>query len=1609
MILKLDSKRIQLARQAEQTVHVRFRMYKAKKRWLIAGAALLFIPAFFQPGHEVKADTSLPQTQVTATSQAAEPATSQSAVTSDQATTSSNAVNATNSGEAVKASSAASAASSQTSSSSAAQTLTSQAAAPEQTTDASQVASATSAQVVSGSGAAQSAAAADQAATQAATASETAASSAANSQASSAQQSASSQAQPVATAAAQPTVTANTTTTDATVDGLTYSFDETTKTATVTGHDSGATLTDINIGPTVSYNGQAYTVTAIQDVAFFNLSNLTSLHVASTVTTIGASAFAYSKFTGGITVDNAAVIGKEAFAGVNASAITLNGAGNIGESSFAYATITGVVSVAGPATIGQNAFYGLKAESLTLDDEVANIGEAAFAYETINDTINVAGSATIGKNAFYGTKATSLTLGGKATTLAETAFGYARITNVTVDAATISNQAFFHLFTDNLMFGPDVQTITGGAFQFIQNMKDLPNINGQDNPGNQIPTLTIPANISVIDGSAFYGSKLGTVAIADNSRLTTLGFQAFAFSSAAAINLPDSLEQIGDQAFYGGHLVQVAFGPNLQSIGDLAFTEFGPLQNVDFSRATALESIGDSAFAYNTINNAIVLPPNLKTIKNAAFVGNKIPALTLNDGLQTIGDSAFGYNKIQNGLAMPDSVTAIGKYAFVYNSISNLTLGTGLQTIGQEAFEANIILNALNIPASVTAIGAKAFNANLIPEVAIAGTPTIDQEAFSNNRITVLHAATAVPTTPDALNQNADAYTDSAHVSLRDLFSVAISGVSQDQIVVSNIQGTGVVFNTATKSFTMPAGTEQFSFNWSLKAADGTTYTGLYKVHLNDPVIHAHDINLFTGQDWKPELNFGGAVKKDGTEVPLSDLTWTVTDQNGNVIASKDKDGIVTGSVPNDQATWYTVTYAYGAESGSAKIFYNQRLAASYSLTGTQTATATGQPITVDLTAFSLSLGDGFNAGALQLSDLNFFDASGNQIAADALAKTGVYRVELSKAAWARIAELTNDAGESAANYNFTGTSTAQLIIGLTATGQLNNSGFTYDGMTLASQAPKLVLNVTLSDGSQQAIDLTSTDISLVEADSPDVGTYRYLLNGSGLTRIQAILGDEVTIDQTDINTHPGVITITPATATATVNGTQFVYDGKTIASQASGLQLTLTAGSGTTVVDLSSTDIVVGSDSVNVGDYQYQLSQSGVAKVEQALNANYQLPSDLLGSLTGTITIAPAQGTAELRDDSFIYDGKTKASQAQGLTGDVTIGNVTVPVILTSADIAVGNDGVNVGNYQYSLTNTGIAKLQQAVGSNYQLNADDLAKLTGTITITPAEGAVNLSDTSFVYDGKTKASQAQGLTANVTVGNETVPVTVTTADIAVANDGMNVGNYQYSLTNTGIVKLQQAVGNNYQLNASELAKLAGTITITPAEGAVNLSDTSFVYDGKTRASQAQGLTANVTVGSATVPVILAPADFVVGNDGVNVGSYRYTLTATGIAKLQQAVGSNYQLTVSELAKLTGNINITPATTTADLNDGSFMYDGQTKASQAQGLTAVVKLGDDTTSIKLDASDIVVADDGVNVGSYHYRLSTDAITKLQQVAGPNYQLKADDLAAFMGIVTITPS
>ncbi|KIX26591.1 MBG domain-containing protein, partial [Lacticaseibacillus rhamnosus] len=76
---------------------------------------------------------------------------------------------------------------------------------------------------------------------------------------------------------------------------------------------------------------------------------------------------------------------------------------------------------------------------------------------------------------------------------------------------------------------------------------------------------------------------------------------------------------------------------------------------------------------------------------------------------------------------------------------------------------------------------------------------------------------------------------------------------------------------------------------------------------------------------------------------------------------------------------------------------------------------------------------------------------------------------------------------------------------------------------------------------------------------------------------------------------------------------------------------------------------------------------------------------------------------TADSNDVSFEYNGKTKASEAEGIQATVMLGESGQVVALTSADVVVENDGVDAGKYSYQLSDAGKAKLQAATGNNYQ------------------------------------------------------------------------------------------------------------------------------------------------------------------------------------------------------------------------------------------------------------------------------------------------------------------
>jgi hypothetical protein len=85
-------------------------------------------------------------------------------------------------------------------------------------------------------------------------------------------------------------------------------------------------------------------------------------------------------------------------------------------------------------------------------------------------------------------------------------------------------------------------------------------------------------------------------------------------------------------------------GPTVTSIGQAAFA-YTVLTGLYLSEATALETIGDSAFLSNSqLTGTLKVGPAVTSIGRYAFAGTGLTGLDLSEAraLVTIGDSAFG-------------------------------------------------------------------------------------------------------------------------------------------------------------------------------------------------------------------------------------------------------------------------------------------------------------------------------------------------------------------------------------------------------------------------------------------------------------------------------------------------------------------------------------------------------------------------------------------------------------------------------------------------------------------------------------------------------------------------------------------------------------------------------------------------------------------------------------------------------------------------------------------------------------------------------------------------------------------------------------------------------
>ena len=198
-----------------------------------------------------------------------------------------------------------------------------------------------------------------------------------------------------------------------TIGDLTYSLNNNTLEATVTGHKDGTNATGLlTIPETITYGGINYSVTMIGESAFEGCSHFTGdLIIPNTITSIGVYAFnGCSGFTGNLIIPNSiTVIGQRVFegcSGFSGNLVIPNSVTTIGDGAFCYCRgLNGNLTIPNSVTvIDDYAFFNCSGltGNLTIPNSVTLIGSRAFtSCSGFSGTLTIGNSVTsIGNYAF---------------------------------------------------------------------------------------------------------------------------------------------------------------------------------------------------------------------------------------------------------------------------------------------------------------------------------------------------------------------------------------------------------------------------------------------------------------------------------------------------------------------------------------------------------------------------------------------------------------------------------------------------------------------------------------------------------------------------------------------------------------------------------------------------------------------------------------------------------------------------------------------------------------------------------------------------------------------------------------------------------------------------------------------------------------------------------------------------------------------------------------------------------------------------------------------------------------------------------------------------------
>lgn len=405
------------------------------------------------------------------------------------------------------------------------------------------------------------------------------------------------------------------------VDGIFYNItNRSSFTVEVTYYYEEPYSGDVVIPKTVTYNGAVYTVTSIDDYAFQNSSNLTTVTVPESVTSIGRSAFC-----GGV---KEVVLKSTTPPTLTSSGLTDYAILTVPKSAYNdYCTAT--------------YWSGLLA-NIAIDDAEARVKNLTLEAADDKSSLQVA----VGDDKLR--YVTDLTISG-----------------------TINSYDF--MVMRNKM--PVLRHIDLSNASIVHN--DYEHYTGCHTEDNVFPryalrncilfTLVLPRDITEIDDFSVYGHGcLNEIIIPEG--VTSIGKYAFSgCSSLTSVTIPESVTSIGGGAFDLCHsLKSVVLPPMVETIASSTFSSCESLTSITIPENSKLTSIGYCAFIDCGSLKSVVLPPTVEIIDGRAFERcSSLTEIRIPSSVRTVESGAFdkcsNLNDIYVYTVEPIS---IGQYTF---------------------------------------------------------------------------------------------------------------------------------------------------------------------------------------------------------------------------------------------------------------------------------------------------------------------------------------------------------------------------------------------------------------------------------------------------------------------------------------------------------------------------------------------------------------------------------------------------------------------------------------------------------------------------------------------------------------------------------------------------------------------------------------------------------------------------------------------------------------------------------------------------------------------------------------------------------------------------------